>query len=214
MHLLKHPVITRFSLLCLLGTVVLGLGMGYAISALLTRAVSEWEWQNTAALVRREVQREGVQRIFSASADRASQERWGRALPAPHLHANDLGQRGDRRRERAAPALLRGAIGRGAEDALHSFALDLTPDQRRGVLPFPLGDGPCEQRGNGVTHPETEHDRAEQTEQREPRDDRVLEQVHPGATGATRVPRSSTYRWCREAARSPTARPGDRHRLA
>ena len=135
-------------------------------------------------------------------------------LPAPHLHANDLGQRGDRRRERAAPALLRAAVGRGAEDALQSFALDLTPDQRRGVLPFPLGDGPCEQRGNGVTHPETEHDRAEQTEQREPRDDRVLEQVHPGATGATRVPRSSTYRWCRETARSPTARPGDRHRLA
>ena len=82
MHLLKHPVITRFSLLCLLGTVVLGLGMGYAISALLTRAVSEWEWQNTAALVRREVEREGVQRIFSAAADRASQERWGRALSA------------------------------------------------------------------------------------------------------------------------------------
>ena len=82
MHLLKHPVITRFSLLCLLGTVVLGLGMGYAISALLTRAVSEWEWQNTAALVRREVQREGLQRIFSASADRGSQERWGRALSA------------------------------------------------------------------------------------------------------------------------------------
>jgi len=82
MHLLKHPVITRFSLLCLLGTVVLGLGMGYAISALLTRAVSEWEWQNTAALVRREVEREGLQRIFSASADRGAQERWGRALSA------------------------------------------------------------------------------------------------------------------------------------
>ncbi|HEY3100788.1 MAG TPA: ATP-binding protein [Methylomirabilota bacterium] len=82
MHLLKHPIITRFSLLCLLGTVVLGLGMGYAISALLTQGVSEWEWQNTAALVRREVEREGLQRIFSASADRASQERWGRALSA------------------------------------------------------------------------------------------------------------------------------------
>ena len=82
MHLLKHPVITRFSLLCLLGTVVLGLGMGYAISALLTKAVSEWEWQNTAALVRREIEREGLQRIFTASADRASQERWGRALSA------------------------------------------------------------------------------------------------------------------------------------
>ena len=80
--MLKHPIITRFSLLCLLGTVALGLGMGYALSALLTQAVSEWEWQNTAALVRREVEREGLQRIFGASADRAAQERWGRALSA------------------------------------------------------------------------------------------------------------------------------------
>jgi signal transduction histidine kinase len=82
MRLLKHPVFTRFSLLCLLGILVLGLGMSYGISALLTRAVSEWEWQNTAALVRREVEREGLQRIFIGPGDRAAQERWGRALSA------------------------------------------------------------------------------------------------------------------------------------
>ena len=82
MRLLEHPVFTRFSLLCLLGILALGLGMGYAISALLTRAVSEWEWQNTAVLVRREVEREGLQRIFTESGDRAAQERWGRALSA------------------------------------------------------------------------------------------------------------------------------------
>src|SRR5262249_42685017 len=82
MHLLKHPVFTRFSVLCLLGTLVLGGSMGYAISALLTRAVSDWEWQNTAALVRREVEREGLERIFTESGDRAARERWGRVLSA------------------------------------------------------------------------------------------------------------------------------------
>ena len=82
MHLLKHPVFTRFSVLCLLGTLVLGGSMGYAISALLTRAVSDWEWQNTAALVRREVEREGLERIFTESADRDARERWGRVLSA------------------------------------------------------------------------------------------------------------------------------------
>src|SRR5213594_2464725 len=82
MNWLKHPVFTRFSGLCLIGIVALALAMGYTLSSLLTRAVSEWEWQNTAALVRREVEREGLQRIFSASADRGAQERWGRALSA------------------------------------------------------------------------------------------------------------------------------------
>jgi signal transduction histidine kinase len=80
MHLLRHPVFTRFSLLCLIGTLVLGAGMGYTISALLTRAASEWEWQNTAALVRREVAREGFERIFAASPDTQARQRWGRAL--------------------------------------------------------------------------------------------------------------------------------------
>jgi hypothetical protein len=69
MHLLRHPIFTRFSLLCLIGTLVLGAGMGYTISELLTRAASEWEWQNTAALVRREVAREAS---TESSAKRAT----------------------------------------------------------------------------------------------------------------------------------------------
>ena len=80
MHWLRHPIFTRFSLLCLIGTLVLGAGMGYAISALLTRAASEWEWQNTAALVRREVAREGLERIFADTRDMQARQRWGRAL--------------------------------------------------------------------------------------------------------------------------------------
>ena len=82
MHLLKHPIFTRFSLLCLIGTLVLGAGMGYAISSLLTQAVCEWEWQNTAALVRREVEREGLEQIFTATRDAQARQRWGRALSA------------------------------------------------------------------------------------------------------------------------------------
>ena len=80
MHLLRHPIFTRFSLLCLIGTLLLGAGMGYAISALLTRAASEWEWQNTAALIRREVAREGLERIFTEARDMQARQRWGRAL--------------------------------------------------------------------------------------------------------------------------------------
>jgi signal transduction histidine kinase/CheY-like chemotaxis protein len=82
MNWLRHPVFSRFSLLCLIGIVVLALAMGYAISALLTRAVSEWEWQNTAALVRREVEREGLQHIFSESGGPEARDRWGRVLSA------------------------------------------------------------------------------------------------------------------------------------
>ena len=80
MHWLRHPIFTRFSLLCLVGTLVLGAGMGYAISALLTRAASDWEWQNTAGLVRREVAREGLERIFADTRDTQARQRWGRAL--------------------------------------------------------------------------------------------------------------------------------------
>lgn len=40
MHWLERPIFTRFSLRCLIGTLVLGSGMGYAISAPLTHAIS------------------------------------------------------------------------------------------------------------------------------------------------------------------------------
>jgi len=82
MNRLKHPIFTRFSLFCLIGIVTLALGMGAALSALLTRAVSEWEWQNTAALVRREVEREGLQRVFTEPGGPETRQRWGRVLSA------------------------------------------------------------------------------------------------------------------------------------
>jgi len=82
MNWLKHPIFTRFSLFCLIGIVTLALGMGAALSTLLTRAVSEWEWQNTAALVRREVEREGLQRVFTEPGGPGTRQRWGRVLSA------------------------------------------------------------------------------------------------------------------------------------
>ena len=82
MNWLKHPVFSRFSLLCLIAIVAIALAMGYALSSLLTHAVSEWEWQNTAALVRREVEREGLQRIFTEPGGPGARQRWGRVLSA------------------------------------------------------------------------------------------------------------------------------------
>ncbi len=51
--------------------------MGFAISSLLTRAVSDWEWENTAALVRREVKIHGLEAVFREPGAEGSRERWG-----------------------------------------------------------------------------------------------------------------------------------------
>jgi signal transduction histidine kinase len=78
MDRLKHIVFTPFSALSFVCIVALALGMGYALSSLLTRAVSEWEWQNTAALVRREVRMAGLETVFTEPGDMEPRERWGR----------------------------------------------------------------------------------------------------------------------------------------
>ena len=46
----------RFAALALLCIAILALGMAFALSSLLARAVSDWEGENTAALVHREVE--------------------------------------------------------------------------------------------------------------------------------------------------------------
>jgi signal transduction histidine kinase/CheY-like chemotaxis protein len=74
--LVKYPAFTRFSMLSLLVVVGLALGMGYALSSLLTRAVSEWEWQNTAALVRRETNIAGLGRLFTDPDAGRDRDRW------------------------------------------------------------------------------------------------------------------------------------------
>src|SRR2546430_10403421 len=92
MNWLKHPVFTRFSGLCLIGIVALALAMGYTLSSLLTRAVSEWEWQNTAALVRREVERDGLQRIFTEPGGSEGRQRSGRVLSATITSLPEVGR--------------------------------------------------------------------------------------------------------------------------
>jgi hypothetical protein len=90
MDWLRHPIYTRFSELCLFSVVVLALAMGFALSSLLTRAVSNWEWQNTAALVTREVKTARLEAIFTTSgrldgrgrdqAARQSEQRYERRM--------------------------------------------------------------------------------------------------------------------------------------
>ena len=80
MDWLRHPIYTRFSVLCLFSVVVLALAMGFALSSLLTSAVSEWEWQNTAALVTREVKTGRLDAIFMTSGGPEARARLGHRL--------------------------------------------------------------------------------------------------------------------------------------
>lgn len=69
---------TRFVALSLLCVLTLALVMGFALSSLLTRSISDWEWQNTAAFVRREVA--GLEALFTAPQNVETQERWATEL--------------------------------------------------------------------------------------------------------------------------------------
>jgi hypothetical protein len=51
---------SRFVWLSLGAIGALAVAMGFVLSSLLMRAASEWEWENTAALVRREVRTAGL----------------------------------------------------------------------------------------------------------------------------------------------------------
>jgi hypothetical protein len=57
----RRIIFSRFTLLSLGCIGALALVMSFVLSSLLTRAASEWEWENTAALVRREVQMAGLE---------------------------------------------------------------------------------------------------------------------------------------------------------
>ncbi|MGH7389298.1 MAG: hypothetical protein ACREM3_07540 [Candidatus Rokuibacteriota bacterium] len=53
-------LVTSFAFLAFGCVAALAVVMGLALSSRLTHAVSEWEWQNTAALVQREVRMNGL----------------------------------------------------------------------------------------------------------------------------------------------------------
>jgi signal transduction histidine kinase/CheY-like chemotaxis protein len=50
--------------------------MGFALSTLLTRAVTQWEWENTVALARREVTRNGLEALFASPTGAQTRSRW------------------------------------------------------------------------------------------------------------------------------------------
>ena len=56
----------KFAVLSFLCVMVFALTMGFALSSLLTRAVQGWEWENTAALARREVELRGIDTLLAA----------------------------------------------------------------------------------------------------------------------------------------------------
>jgi signal transduction histidine kinase len=74
----RRIIFSRFALLSLGCIGALALVMSFVLSSLLTRAASEWEWENTAALVRREVRMAGLEGVFAAPGSPEDRERWGR----------------------------------------------------------------------------------------------------------------------------------------
>ena len=74
----------KFALLSFLCVMVFALSMGFALSSLLTRAVQEWEWENTAALVRREVGLRGIDTILAtprhAPLDEGTRQHFARLM--------------------------------------------------------------------------------------------------------------------------------------
>src|SRR2546425_12241534 len=72
---MKFPAGAGFALLSFLCVMALAVSMGFAISSLLTRSVEEWEWENTAALARREVERAGLDTLLTAPRSVVTSER-------------------------------------------------------------------------------------------------------------------------------------------
>ena len=75
---MKRILFSRFGLLSLGCVAAIAVIMGFALSSLLARAAAEWEWENTAALVRREARVAGLERVFAAPGGPEERERWGR----------------------------------------------------------------------------------------------------------------------------------------
>ena len=66
----RFPVLV---LLCIFATAIV---MSSVLSSLFTRAVTEWEWENTAALTRRQVELVGLEGLFAAPPGAPARERW------------------------------------------------------------------------------------------------------------------------------------------
>lgn len=75
---MKIPFTIRFATLSLLCVVSLVLVMGFALSHLLTQAVSDWESENTAAYARQVVELGGLEVFFTDPLDSEARQRLGK----------------------------------------------------------------------------------------------------------------------------------------
>lgn len=78
--MIKPPIVKKFIILSFLCVVVQALVMGFTISFLLSRHASEWEWENTAVLVRHQVELAGLEALFTAPQSPETRERWRKEL--------------------------------------------------------------------------------------------------------------------------------------
>ena len=76
----RFPILARFSILSFFCVIVMALIMSVALSSLMTRAVTEWEWENTAALARHQVKLSGLETLFTAPPGPDTRERWRNEL--------------------------------------------------------------------------------------------------------------------------------------
>jgi len=80
LSLRRFHIVSRFSILSFICVITMALIMGFALSSVLTRAVTEWEWENTAALARHHVKLSGLETLFTASPEPDTRERWRNEL--------------------------------------------------------------------------------------------------------------------------------------
>src|SRR5260370_19133675 len=72
---MKFAAGAKFAVLSFLCVMALAFAMGFALSSLLTRAVEGWEWENTAALARREAELRGIDTLLASHGETPIDER-------------------------------------------------------------------------------------------------------------------------------------------
>jgi signal transduction histidine kinase/ActR/RegA family two-component response regulator len=78
---MKLPRPNRFAVLSFLCVVAMALAMGFALSSLLSRAVSDWEWENTAAVARQQLALTDLDRLFAVPPGDPAHARWAAEIP-------------------------------------------------------------------------------------------------------------------------------------
>jgi signal transduction histidine kinase/CheY-like chemotaxis protein len=78
---MKRPRPNRFAVLSFLCVLAMALAMGFALSSLLSRAVSDWEWANTAAVARQQLALTDLDSLFATPPGDPAHARWAAEIP-------------------------------------------------------------------------------------------------------------------------------------